>query len=1078
MALAILPAAHVWEFKVQRKMADDRKDSGDWYAERLRDLESKPHSTEADVSDAIVRPVLERILGFGVREIDAQPHSATAEGRFRPDFICTIGRARVSTVIVEVKKLGTVLTKRTRSEKWRGSPLGQLQEYLKGHRQSADGTWGIVTNGTHWIVTRREGERARPFVLTPEIQARSLADIQKALADVAKESPRAVKPLLADTDADWLAAAAECSSPEDFVERVTEARLLGGVESAYEAAYGLVAEHPPGAELLPQPVYVTCLRLDFPDGMLSPLDISQEVPNLGPAVGGRIIGVAFTDGVGATPARLCRGFIYDGVHLYATALIDPYLPGSRAERQFAALSTRGADASPKAVIEALSSVPLHHRFHEEIGKWFIGTRHGANELRHLIRVMFAWLLQERGILPDNALWDQGRMPGKKFAVHRHVNWLFTEVLAGPKGSRDPGTDDWTSSLVDEAPFLNGSLFSKLSRADMPEALSNDAYIGRDGLLTILGRYDWTLHDRTGYASESALDPTMLGDMFEQLILKTEGPRLEGAGGNYVHRKMPGGTYYTPQDVADEMAADAIAGWLSPKLPGIEWACVRDLAHPSPATQEWAGWTTAKKGRASELLGQVTVLDPCCGSGVFTLAMLHGLWRAKRRLSPAQGGQPLLDDLEAIIERQLHAVDIHPMAVLITRLRLFIALIDARSRCVGEQGEEPKPLPNLETRCLAADTLSVDLLAQRGFGGGDWDAGVEVLRTARETWTSAHHPEAKEAALDAERDARRALKEVVADWSAGEDLSWLDVDFLSGTAPPARFDIRSLFPAPKGGWGIVIGNPPYQKPDESDKRRGKQLGYEGAAANLYLMFIEAAVNVVGNGGCVTLVVPHSLVFGRRPAFVKVRRMMEEEAERVDVRTYDNMPQPLFPKLPWLKEAKHGQQNRQRATIMSFRKRGASRRSATGGKEGVVASSGVIRLTASNRNAVLKDTGLGQIQPRWLKQWTQAPTEELAKLLRAMRRETGAPPRSASENTAFGDISLLLTHIAACRLLRKHGPGARSAKPDDASCFFRLTKDAVRPFRHVQSSRRPESTPAPPFVRTPGAPLPLSPHGPFS
>ena len=45
-----------------------------------------------------------------------------------------------------------------------------------------------------------------------------------------------------------------------------------------------------------------------------------------------------------------------------------------------------------------------------------------------------------------------------------------------------------------------------------------------------------------------------------------------------------------------------------------------------------------------------------------------------------------------------------------------------------------------------------------------------------------------------------------------------------------------------------------------------------------------------------------------------------------------------------------------------------------------------------------------------------------------------PRSASENTAVGDISLLLTHIAAGRLLRKHGPGAQSAKPDDSSYFF--------------------------------------------
>lgn len=37
----------------------------DWYARRLAELRQKPTHTEADVSSALVRPVLERVLGFG-----------------------------------------------------------------------------------------------------------------------------------------------------------------------------------------------------------------------------------------------------------------------------------------------------------------------------------------------------------------------------------------------------------------------------------------------------------------------------------------------------------------------------------------------------------------------------------------------------------------------------------------------------------------------------------------------------------------------------------------------------------------------------------------------------------------------------------------------------------------------------------------------------------------------------------------------------------------------------------------------------------------------------------------------------
>ena len=171
------------------------------------------------------------------------------------------------------------------------------------------------------------------------------------------------------------------------------------------------------------------------------------------------------------------------------------------------------------------------------------------------------------------------------------------------------------------------------------------------------------------------------------------------------------------------------------------------------------------------------------------------------------------------------MDINPLAVLITRLRLFIALIDARLRGDGEPGREPMPLPNLETRCLAANTLCVKLSAQ-GIFGGDGEAAVDDLRAARRAWVTAHHPDAKAMALWDERTARSRLREVLAGWTPDGELAWLDVDLLSPSAPPAYFDLRQLFPAPPGGWSIVIGNPPYQKPDAPDRERGRRLGYAG------------------------------------------------------------------------------------------------------------------------------------------------------------------------------------------------------------------------------------------------------------
>ena len=661
---------------------------------------------------------------------------------------------------------------------------------------------------------------------------------------------------------------------------------------------------------------------------------------------------------------------------------NPTCPGSRALSQFAALSAHADDPSSNAIADALSSDPLHRSFHEEISAWFKSglqgdVRKDGNRLRHLIRVMFAWLLQVRGVLPDDALWLPTRKPGGKFAVHRHILWLFSDILATPEADRESESDQWRQSLVESVPFLNGSLFSKLPGREQPEPISNAEYLDGSGLFPILRRYDWTLSNRTGYGSESAVDPSMLGEMFERLMLDVEGVRTESDG----RRRMPDGSYYTPQDIADEMAADAIGKRLSQELPDLEWREARSLAHPTPSAEPWQEWSAPTKRKASKILRETTVFDPCCGSGVFTLSMLYGLWRAKSRLSR----KPLpASDIEDIIERQLYAADIHPTAVLITRLRLFIALVDVRAR---EEGT--RPLPNLETRCMAANTLCVKPGPQFTLGGKEWDAGIDDLRAAREAWTSAHHPDEKAYALEQEEQCRRRLREIGSQWSGPGELEWLDADFLSASAPAAEFDVRQLFPAPRGGWDIVIGNPPYQRPDKPDQARAKRLGYTDTSANLYLMFIEAALTVAKDNGCVTLVVPHSIVFGGRKAFSGTRELIEDAATSVDIRTYNNRPQPLFPNLPWLKTEGHND-NLQRCTVLVIQMRG--KRSGSP-QPCTIKSRGLIRLEAHRRGAALRDSTEGTPQPTLGPKWSQAPTKELGDLLLAMngtqRPDIGVP-----------------------------------------------------------------------------------------
>lgn len=500
-------------------------------------------------------------------------------------------------------------------------------------------------------------------------------------------------------------------------------------------------------------------------------------------------------------------------------------------------------------------------------------------------------------------------------------------------------------------------------------MENSLYLDDKGLLSILGRYDWTLHERTGYATESAIDPNMLGEMFEQLILKTQGIRYEQEG-DYTHHKMPHGTYYTPQDIADEMAADSIGGFLASQLEGATWEDVRALAHPTPTQRNYETWNHAFREKAHKIIDRATVLDPCCGSGAFTMAMLHALKRVKKRLSVTHK-----ESLESIVAKQIYAVDIDPMAVFITRLRLFIALVDSQA------GGRLLPLPNLETRCITANTLNVHIYEQKGLGDRtEITKAIAQLRAAREKWTAAHHPKKKKNVIHEEKKARAQLKNAIGNWGLPEELGWLDVDLRDATAPPAQFDIRRLFPAPTGGWDIIIGNPPYQKPDPADKKRGLRLSYTGAKENLFLMFIEAAMALARKGGYVTLIVPHSIVFSVQPVFQNVRMFVEANAEEADIRTYDNRPQPVFPRLPWLKEGQSHDENRQRVTILRFRKKQHEDDEAT-----QIRSGGLFRISAGKRGAILRCGGNRQLQKNWTQLWSQAPTPALHQLLCAMRNE---------------------------------------------------------------------------------------------
>ena len=188
-----------------------------------------------------------------------------------------------------------------------------------------------------------------------------------------------------------------------------------------------------------------------------------------------------------------------------------------------------------------------------------------------------------------------------------------------------------------------------------------------------------------------------------------------------------------------------------------------------------------------------MFDPAAGSGEFPLMSVYAIRTALEKLGRDDADGRLTRD---VIAKQVFAQDVNPMAVQITRLRLFIAIIAA------EKGVPSRlPLPNLEAKIVRADTLATvpNLGWRPAATGGLQDAAKFVSGALAERasifarWADAHEETAKARLRAEDARARARLKDALRSGiSNPETATFADHPLLEPDAPPARIDPRLLF----------------------------------------------------------------------------------------------------------------------------------------------------------------------------------------------------------------------------------------------------------------------------------------------
>jgi adenine-specific DNA-methyltransferase len=474
-------------------------------------------------------------------------------------------------------------------------------------------------------------------------------------------------------------------------------------------------------------------------------------------------------------------------------------------------------------------------------------------------------------------------------------------IEGTNQTREIRVDGFSTNPAKHPKIPNFLFFGEDQKANLSEETgSKRSAVEVVPLLSILNRFVWTITESTPLEEEVALDPDLLGNVFENL-LASYNPETGTVARNAT------GSFYTPDYVVDWMIDKALLPLLVKALPPKTKnadARVRRLLDWNEPGHDFKG---AEITALIECISKLRSLDPACGSGAFPMGLLkkmvrvltkldpdNSLWKQKQidiaeQLDSAPAREQALAAIERafarnhddygrklyLIENGIYGVDIQPLAVQIAKLRFFITLIvdqPIEPNRLGVTNYGILPLPNLETKIVPANTL---LGLQRGqlmLGSNEVRQLERKLKSVRHRYFTARRYQDKKALRKRDRDICKQLAKALVDSGecspadAGRLVEW---NPYNTNTHAGFFDPGWMFglEGEGGKFDLVVGNPPYVRQEELKAvlvkdNSGRQsplkdvlkTQYEcfTGTADLYVYFFEKSIELLRVGGVLSFI----------------------------------------------------------------------------------------------------------------------------------------------------------------------------------------------------------------------------------
>ena len=500
------------------------------------------------------------------------------------------------------------------------------------------------------------------------------------------------------------------------------------------------------------------------------------------------------------------------------------------------------------------------------------------------RITFLHFLQRKGWMCGDLNYMQNMFEKSAYKndyLDSVLEPLFFGILNTKPAERKALFTDygWDKSLLNEwkdIPYLNGGLFER-DEEDEPESRFPAEYFKR--LFQFFSEYNFTIDENDPNDAEVGIDPEMLGKIFENLL---EDNKDKGA-------------FYTPKEIVRYMCQESLIAYLETNTSVAKDKIRQFVLSPEEGVTDIP---ENKKPKLLAALEEVKICDPAIGSGAFPMGLLNELLHCREVLSGEHYDRAEIK--KSIIQNNIYGVDIEKGAVDIARLRFWLSIV------VDE--ETPSPLPNLDYKIMQGNSLiesfmGVDLSKltyekeykkDKGEISLFDDEKNRLQKTVSHLLSSYYSCSEHDRKVKLQQEISDTInKQLEAQAYNPEILRELGAINL---AENNKFFLwhtwfRDVFNREdKGGFDIVIGNPPYvsavnmARTDE-DKLLYRQSYPEATGAyDMYILFLLLGAKLSSNIYC--WIIPNKLLVAdyAKRTLEKLRSECGLE-KSIDVSIYD-------------------------------------------------------------------------------------------------------------------------------------------------------------------------------------------------